>query len=135
MSKEIDELADEQKKRLSLFEPNKPFIIRADEIKGFEEYGAEKFVFKRPNVGDRLKIGIREVKYRENLELGGGYDSLAHVLATFAIVCTEMPEGFNFEKVYDFDPLFALYDRFNEWLSFFRLSVQLRQEISSGAGK
>lgn len=133
---EIDDLTEDQKKRLTSFEPNKPCIIKPEEIAGLEEYHEKgRFVFKRPTVSDRLKIGIKEAKYKENLELEAGYSNLAHILATFSVVCSETPKEFSFDNLYEFDPLFTLYDRYNEWLSFFRLSVQLRQETLSGAGK
>lgn len=131
----VEQLTEEQKQRLAAFDPAKPCVIKASEIEGFAEYGDQRFVFKRPTVGDRLKIGIREAKYKENLDLDVAYGNIAHLLATFSVVCTEAPKGFVFDEVFDFDPLFALFDRFNEWLSFFRLSVQLRKEILSGEGK
>lgn len=130
-----DEILEQQKKRLSEFDPSKPFIIKASEIEGMGDYGDARFVIKRPTVSDRIKIGIRDAKYKENLTLDNLYSNLTHLLATFSVLCTESPKGFDFEAVYEYDSLYVLYDRFNEWLQFFRLSVQERQEIISGTGK
>lgn len=126
----LEELDPEVKKRLEAFDPSKPFVIEASEIKGLEHFTG-RFIFRRPTVSDRLKIGVRAAKLKDNASLDVTYDNIAYILATFAVIATEKPQGFDFDNAYEVDSLFELYERYNEWLTFFRIRVQLNQENTS----
>jgi hypothetical protein len=126
-------LTDEQKEKLKGFEPNRPLVVRPNEIDGLENF-AGKFVFKRPTVKDRIDIAIRQSKLKENTELDVISDNVSYMLATFAVICTEKPADFSFDELYEIEPLYALFGRYSDWLECFRLSVQARKE-AAGATK
>jgi hypothetical protein len=108
---------------LKAFDPTKPLIINAAEIKGFENF-VGRFVFRRSTIQDKLQMQIRATKLKENTELNTLGENLAYILACFSVVCTEKPVNFEFEGLFDIEPLFELYQRYESWLEFFRLKFQ-----------
>jgi hypothetical protein len=128
------ELTQEQQERLKKFDPHKPLVINPAEISGLEAF-VGKFVFKRVNIKDRLQIGIQTAKLKQTQELDVFYDNLAYVLATLQTVCTEKPFGFEFEECMEVESLFILFERYNEWVEFFRLSIPTTKDAASQEGK
>jgi hypothetical protein len=134
MEKPMAELTQQDIEKLATFDPQKPLIIPAASIAGLEnEMG--RFVFRRPTVGDQLKIGIRTSKLKENAELDTPTDNIAFILATFAVVCSEKPQGFEFEETYDMTPLYELFAKYSEWLDLFRLKLQATKDVGGGKGQ
>lgn len=120
----MTELTDRQKELLSTFEPKKPLIVNCGEIESFKET-VGRFVFKRPTVQDRINISVIAAKEKAGLEtLDTLAGNLIFILATFDVVVTERPQDILFRQLFELDGIFDLYERYNEWLDCFRLSVQ-----------
>lgn len=126
--KNVPELNPEVEERFKKFDPTKPLIINTTEISGFSHLSG-RFVFKRPTLGDQLRIGVLAAKMKQNSEVDGISSNIAEILAAFEVVCIEKPKGFaGFEECYEFEPVFELYGRFLEYLNFFRLKLQKDKE-------
>lgn len=128
------DLTQEQLEKLATFDPSKPFIILAQSIPGFEGL-VGNFIIRRPTVSDNLKINIKASKLSEGEKLDTPTENIAFILATFSVICTQKPEGFNFEDCFDVAPLYELFAKYSEWLELFRLKLQATQAPSSGKGQ
>jgi hypothetical protein len=117
------EVSQPQEERLKNFDPNKPLVVNANEISGLETVNG-RFVFKRPTIKDRLQIGVLTAKFKQSQELDALHENMAYILATLQVVCTEKPLGFVFEDCYEVESIFALFDKYSQWLEFFRKPVQ-----------
>lgn len=124
-----DELTQEQKAALASFDPAKPLVINAAEIEGLEHL-VGRFVFRRPNNGDRIKIAIKTKKTTEGMELDNYSANLAYVMATFEVCCTEKPKGVEFAEMEESAPLFEMFARFSEWQEMFRLKLLASKEAA-----
>lgn len=122
-----------QREQLAKFDASKPLFINTSEIEGLEDY-VGRFVFRRPTNGDRIKIAINLAKLKGGVEIDLFHDNLAYILATFDVVCMEKPKNLEFDMLPDAQPVFALYERFNEWVELFRIRIQAAKE-ATGKGE
>lgn len=109
-------------------------VVEAAEIPGMEEIHG-KFAFRRPTIKDEITIGLELAKMTENISFSNAYyATLANILATFRVVCTEKPKNFDFESFPDVEALVEIYNRYFTWLDSFRKKLSAREE-PAGEGR
>lgn len=131
----MEELTERQKELLATFDSKKPLIVNCGEIEDFKHI-AGRFIFRRPTVQDRINIGMIASKEKAGqVGIDMILENLIYILATFDVVIVEHPSEIVFRNLHDMDGIFDLYNRYNEWLSCFRLSIQGDGKAAGTAGK
>lgn len=97
-----------------------------------------KFIFKRPNVMEIMKMGGRKSQILKEAgivdkELADkGVLMMAEAVATLEVVIVKMPEWFiDFQKLEDADLIFHIYGHYTAWSFAFRLNGLIKQEEDS----
>lgn len=117
--------------KLNVYEP---LIVEANTIKGLEYLKpTDKFVFKRLNIKERLEASVVEAKYKKGEKLDILSENIAYILSLFTFACMSKPDKFEFEDLVDVEPLLELYQKYSDWLNFFRPSVPQSEKNSSAS--
>jgi len=117
--------------------------VTIDFVSDFGTNFSGNVIFKRPTMGDYVRIGALKSEY---LREAGAVDLklvdnivkfMAHVMATLSVVVVKCPEWLaDIEKAQEPDILYHVYEKYEEWEKSFRKlpaeSVPVNSEASTG---
>lgn len=83
------------------------------------------FVFKRPTIAERSRIGVLKAQYGQGMPNVDDYTNLLHTaMATLDVVCVQRPDWFKYDSLYDDDVIFHIFVEYKRWEAFFRPQVE-----------
>ena len=80
-----------------------------------------QFTIHRPTIGEKIRIGTLDARFREELSVDTYTGNLCHMLATLIVVIDNSPAWWDYQQLFDYEMLEKVYLEYVRWVNqFFR---------------